>query len=43
MKNLLFSLYANIISNKNITGWDEMFTNEGVRERYRQVWSLSSI
>jgi uncharacterized circularly permuted ATP-grasp superfamily protein len=22
---------------KNITGWDEMFTNEGVRERYRQV------
>ncbi|MES2648900.1 MAG: circularly permuted type 2 ATP-grasp protein [Bacteroidota bacterium] len=22
---------------QNITGWDEMFTNEGVRERYRQV------
>ncbi|CAN5464753.1 circularly permuted type 2 ATP-grasp protein [soil metagenome] len=22
---------------QNITGWDEMFTNEGVRERYRHV------
>ena len=22
---------------QNITGWDEMFTNEGVRDRYRQV------
>jgi uncharacterized circularly permuted ATP-grasp superfamily protein len=29
---------------QNITGWDEMFTNDGVRDRYRQVMeSLQSL
>src|SRR6187401_33734 len=37
MKNLYFHCMPTLSPIKNITGWDEMFTNEGVRERYRQV------